>query len=84
MPGRAPDDPLEVTTTGLGAGSTTPNQTARCPGVELDPGHAAGGPALRADRDGGEVQQLGVAGDEDQIVRSSVTLGRADDACRRP
>ena len=38
-------------------------------GAEADPGHAAGGPALRADLVGAEAQQLGVAGDEDQVVR---------------
>ena len=52
-------------------------------GGELDAGHPAGRAALRADAGGGEVQQLGVGGEEDEVLLTGGELDRADDRRRR-
>ena len=44
---------------------------------EVDPGHAAGGPALRPDLVGAEAQQLRVARDEDQVALARAAARRA-------
>ena len=47
--------------------------------VEADAGHAARRSALRAHRGRGEVQQLRVGGDEDELLVTGGELDRADD-----
>ena len=78
VPGSAVDAPLAVTTTAV-AGSRAPKNATRSPEVEPDPGDAAAGAALRADAVGGEVQQLGVGGDEAQRLVAGRQLDGADD-----
>ncbi len=47
---------------------------------EPDTGHATGGPALRPHGRRAEPEQLGIAGDEDQVLVLAIELRGADDA----
>ena len=78
VPGSAVDEPRRVTTT-ADAGVERAEPDDRLAGGELDAGHAAAAAALRPHAGGAEVQQLGVGGDEAQLLVAGAQLDRADD-----
>ena len=79
-----PREPATVKTTASAAGSTAVKEITFAPSRELDAGHAARRAALRADLRGRVAQQLGVVGDEDQVLLAGAQLDRADDPVARP
>ena len=78
VPGSAVDDPDDGHHDRAVVGVEGTEEHHLLPGGQPDPGDAAAGAALRADAAGGEVQQLGVGGDEAELLLAGAQLDRAD------